>query len=544
MSPPQAAEFEILLEDLLYGESASIRDQARSDLIQRASNQQLTMIVQSLQSQKRVTRRRVTRFLSDMPAHRIIPLVITFITKCRTQTQLATKVRREALEYALRILTTLSSTTQPILHEVIKDADPKVRLACITPIADEYVLQQALQDLDQRVAQKAAQHYLKVEQEVKVDLLIKLVQRWPHSSVFLCLYARQDRESLLLQHLALADQAHTLSPVATPLSSHSDQVASHSDQVSSLSLDVMPNQEQKIIALSYIQHIETLTKLLDSPDTLLAGIWKLQQAYQQAILQDRIHEATKIQSLITPYATHPHAQVRMAVARALHPNHPQLPSLLSDSDPNVSWIAQQTQQAHYHPQDLAQRLGEHERLNLLSAQPPYGLHPNDQLEKVPRVKAALALCHTRFDVNVGVAMRSAEAAGLAALYVMDSMSFSKRSTRGAELAIPLHHVPDAQQLIYHARQAAYQIVAVQQTPHSKPYHQVDYPPCPLFVLGAEDVGLPNSLRVAADLVVEIPLYGLIDSLNVASAATCVIMHWRTHYADRVTYVQDHALDDD
>jgi tRNA G18 (ribose-2'-O)-methylase SpoU len=30
-------------------------------------------------------------------------------------------------------------------------------------------------------------------------------------------------------------------------------------------------------------------------------------------------------------------------------------------------------------------------------------------------------------------------------------------------------------------------------------------------------------------VVEIPLYGLIDSLNVATAATCVLMHWRVHH---------------
>ena len=77
------------------------------------------------------------------------------------------------------------------------------------------------------------------------------------------------------------------------------------------------------------------------------------------------------------------------------------------------------------------------------------------------------------------------------------------------------------------RKAGYQIVAVQQTPDSQPYHLAHYPPRPVFVLGSEDSGLPDVLREAADLVVEIPLYGLIDSLNVATAATCVMMHWRT-----------------
>ena len=34
--------------------------------------------------------------------------------------------------------------------------------------------------------------------------------------------------------------------------------------------------------------------------------------------------------------------------------------------------------------------------------------------------------------------------------------------------------------------------------------------------------MPDSLREAADLVVEIPQFGIIDSLNVATAATVVI----------------------
>jgi tRNA G18 (ribose-2'-O)-methylase SpoU len=131
-------------------------------------------------------------------------------------------------------------------------------------------------------------------------------------------------------------------------------------------------------------------------------------------------------------------------------------------------------------------------------------------------------------VNLGVALRSAEAAGLEALYLVGDRATSLSSARGAELAIPLHVVPDAAALLLRARAAGYQVVAVQQTPQSEPYHLASYPPRPLFVLGAEDTGLPDALRAAADLAVEIPLYGLIDSLNVASAATCVVMHWRAH----------------
>ena len=86
-------------------------------------------------------------------------------------------------------------------------------------------------------------------------------------------------------------------------------------------------------------------------------------------------------------------------------------------------------------------------------------------------------------------------------------------------------------LVSFARENSYQIVAIQQTASSVSYHQATYPPKPLFVVGSEDAGMPKSLRNAADLVVEIPQFGLIDSLNVATAATVVLFHWRVHLAD-------------
>ena len=46
------------------------------------------------------------------------------------------------------------------------------------------------------------------------------------------------------------------------------------------------------------------------------------------------------------------------------------------------------------------------------------------------------------------------------------------------------------------------------------------------MMGAEDLGLPNILRRQADLAIDIPMFGEIDSLNVATAATTVIFHWR------------------
>jgi tRNA G18 (ribose-2'-O)-methylase SpoU len=97
----------------------------------------------------------------------------------------------------------------------------------------------------------------------------------------------------------------------------------------------------------------------------------------------------------------------------------------------------------------------------------------------------------------------------------------------------VQQVSDGAALVALARTKGYQLVAVQQTPSSEAYHLADYPPQPLFMMGAEDLGLPDSLRLAADLAIEIPMFGEIDSLNVATAATTVMFHWRIHHAPRL-----------
>ena len=227
-------------------------------------------------------------------------------------------------------------------------------------------------------------------------------------------------------------------------------------------------------------------------------------------------------------SAHPDPRARAAAARALPMEHPDLVRLLSDSDAGVAWLAGRARAGAFAPERLAARLGPHARSDAPSARPPYGLRAEDEPLPVDRAPGALALCHTRFDVNLGVAIRSAEAAGLREVVLIGRADLFRSPARGTDLLLPVHHVPDAAALITWARARGYQIVAVQQTPDSVPYHRAGYPPRPLFVLGAEDEGVPPRLRTAADLVVEIPLFGAIDSLNVAAAATTVMFQWAVH----------------
>ena len=474
------------VEDALYGESPLLRDQARSHILRTASRSDVKDLVNAVSSPTRHVRRRATRLLAEMQPHRVHSLLVDYLHRPRTHHILqasSEKDRRHATDEGVlciaRILTTLASEFEPHLVLIFKDKKAKVRRASITPALPLEYLEKALLDEDRGVVEKACTLWFKTTKVPAVSAVEKALDQHSDLDILYRLYARVAPRSPRLIKDALRGQK---------------------------------------IAIQSIADLPTLLSLFD----------QYPQEVAWTCVHHRLHHLIDHPLYFKKMITHTLPQVRMALTRLLPAEHEGLNQLAEDQDSGVAWMANLAQKKGFHPQLLEKRLGPHDRLALPSAQPPYGLRPHDELPKIHRIKAALALCHTRFNVNVGVAMRSAEAAGLEALYLMGESSLSTSPTRGAELAIPLHHAPDPLSLLMMARQAGYQIVAVQQTPDSQPYHQAVYPPNPLFVLGSEDSGLPDLLREAADLVVEIPLYGLIDSLNVATAATCVVMHWRNH----------------
>ncbi|MEE2755095.1 MAG: TrmH family RNA methyltransferase [Myxococcota bacterium] len=220
--------------------------------------------------------------------------------------------------------------------------------------------------------------------------------------------------------------------------------------------------------------------------------------------------------------------VRACLARHLPIDHPQLQRLIHDADTAVSWFAEQNLAGRYADDQMAKRL-EPDPIQLSpSSQAPYGLRASDRIGPTQRVDACLALNQPRFNMNLGVAMRSAEAAGINRVVFVGRGDFMRSPARGADLALDVTTCSDAAALVTFARENNYQIVAIQQTASSVDYHRATYPPKPLFVVGSEDAGMPKALREAADLVVQIPQFGLIDSLNVATAATVVLFHWRVH----------------
>jgi tRNA G18 (ribose-2'-O)-methylase SpoU len=139
-----------------------------------------------------------------------------------------------------------------------------------------------------------------------------------------------------------------------------------------------------------------------------------------------------------------------------------------------------------------------------------------------RLPLAVAAVNLSYNLNLGVLVRSAEAAGARHVMVVGNDAHHRGAAMGADAWVEVLVFPTHEAMTAEARGLGYQIVAVQQSPGAERFDEADYPPRPCIVLGSEGPGLPPWLCAAADLVVEIPLRGAIDSLNVASAGAIVL----------------------
>jgi tRNA G18 (ribose-2'-O)-methylase SpoU len=130
--------------------------------------------------------------------------------------------------------------------------------------------------------------------------------------------------------------------------------------------------------------------------------------------------------------------------------------------------------------------------------------------------------------NVGSIFRTADAAGVAKLYLcgitgvpLDRFGNIRpevaKVALGAEKTVPWEKRRMALAVIKELKAAGYKIFALEQGKGSVPYDKVKVSGKAALVLGNEVKGLPPAVLKVADKVVEIPMRGVKESLNVSVA---------------------------
>ncbi len=135
---------------------------------------------------------------------------------------------------------------------------------------------------------------------------------------------------------------------------------------------------------------------------------------------------------------------------------------------------------------------------------------------------AVAACDISKEHNVGTLVRTAHAAAAREVILTGERDWNAYAARTAELFTRVIHLSCEEALLAYLRQEGYAVVAVELDPRSVTLFEAIYPPRPCFVLGAELGGLSQAFLDAADLIVQIPQWGLVPSLNLAVAGSLVI----------------------
>jgi len=160
-----------------------------------------------------------------------------------------------------------------------------------------------------------------------------------------------------------------------------------------------------------------------------------------------------------------------------------------------------------------------------------------QIPQLPRNPIYCLLENVRSLYNVGSIFRTSDAILLKKLYLTGYTGSPPRkeidkTALGAVDAVEWEFTKDPLRIISELKKEQVKIVALEHTSGSKAYFEFDYtfPFC--LLLGNEVDGLCEQLVAAADDAIEIPMYGLKQSLNVSVAYGIVMYHAVVRFINR------------
>ncbi len=162
---------------------------------------------------------------------------------------------------------------------------------------------------------------------------------------------------------------------------------------------------------------------------------------------------------------------------------------------------------HWHLQMAGLSLKEH---NLLPS-----LRTGDREAKMDFPNIAIYLDNVRSAYNVGSILRTVEALRIGRVYFSENTPFLNnekviRTAMGAAALVPCFQKISLKEL-------PRPIIALDTSDAALPVHEFSFPKSFTLILGNEEYGISNEALAEADAIVEIPLFGAKNSINIACA---------------------------
>jgi tRNA G18 (ribose-2'-O)-methylase SpoU len=149
-----------------------------------------------------------------------------------------------------------------------------------------------------------------------------------------------------------------------------------------------------------------------------------------------------------------------------------------------------------------------------------------EIEKIKRNPIYLVLDRIIDTYNIGSLFRLADAIGVEKIYLCGEMEYPPntkvhRAAVGTEKWIPWEKTESTLETVKNLKKEGVQIIIVEQSKDSISYKDLKPKfPCAI-VIGNETGGIEKEVLDEADLVVELPMYGINKSFNVWGSAAVI-----------------------
>lgn len=139
------------------------------------------------------------------------------------------------------------------------------------------------------------------------------------------------------------------------------------------------------------------------------------------------------------------------------------------------------------------------------------------------------LDNIRSAFNTGSIFRTSDAAGITKLYLCGITPYPphnklEKTALGSLESVTWEHRPSAKETVLQLKEQGIPIISVELDNRSTNYASFIYPEKFCLVMGHELMGVSQDILDISDVIVEIPMYGKKNSLNVAVSYGIVAYH--------------------
>ena len=147
------------------------------------------------------------------------------------------------------------------------------------------------------------------------------------------------------------------------------------------------------------------------------------------------------------------------------------------------------------------------------------------------IPASVAMVNISGDFNLGTMVRNANFFGFRSVHYVGKKKWDKRGSVGTHHYTPIYHHKDEESFLQQC--SARTLIAIENNiPQFKDKtinlfnYKFDYFQQPIFIFGEENKGLSNSILDRADVILTIPNYGSVRSLNVGTTSGIIMAVYR------------------